>query len=449
MEQSGDEGIIDGCRSRCNGCNKMRRIAWERRHPCLRLSAWRLKCRAADDTMLRDMTRLLEGIRVIDFGRFIAGPYCAMLLADFGADVIRVERPAGGEDRKVGPVTESGEGGLFLNCNRNKRGITLDLSHRRALEVIERLTRSADIVIVNLPFEVMKKLRLDYDSLRAVKADIILVMASAFGPDGPFAGRVGFDGIAQAMSGAMSLTGFPGPPVRSIVSWVDYGTALHGAFGAMAALYHRQKTGQGQLIDVSLLATGVTFMTPLLAERKTRGVRREQLGNTGYYAAPSDAYQTSDGQWIIVPTIGNQMFRRWARSIGREDLIEDPRLQDDISRGDNAALINEAMTAWCSSRTRRQAIAELEAARIPCGPCYDLGEVLADPQVNARRLLEDVAYPGGSTPIPVAGTPVRLSESPAQACRRAPTLGEHNDEVLSEIGFTADEISALRREGAI
>lgn len=394
------------------------------------------------------MDGLLEGIKVIDFGRFIAGPYCAMLLADFGADVIRVERRTGGEDRKVGPVTESGEGGLFLTCNRNKRGITLELGHPQAGEVVRRLVRSADIVVVNLPFNVMKKLSLDYDSLRAVREDIIVVMASAFGPDGPYADRVGFDGVAQAMSGAMSLTGFPGPPVRAIVSWVDYGTALHGAFGAMAALYHRQNTGRGQLVDVSLLATGVTFMTPLLAERKTMGIRREQLGNTGYYTAPSDVYKTSDG-WIIVPTIGDQMFRRWARTIGREELIDDPRLGDDLSRGNNAAVINEAMSAWCSERTREQAIAELEAGRIPCGPCYDLDEVLSDAQVNSRELLEEVEYPRGTKPVPIASTPVRLSETPAAAGRRAPTLGEHTDEVLAQIGFSVREIAELRSTGAV
>lgn len=390
----------------------------------------------------------LEGIRVIDFGRFIAGPYCAMLLADFGADVIRVERRSGGEDRRVGPVTENGEGGLFLNCNRNKRGITLELGHPQAADVIRRLVGTADIVIVNLPFGVMKKLGLDYDSLRAVKEDIILVMASAFGPDGPYADRVGFDGVAQAMSGATSLTGFPGPPVRSIVSWVDYGTALHGAFGAMAALYHRQNTGRGQLVDVSLLATGVTFMTPLLAELKTMGIQRKQLGNTGYYAAPSDVYQTSDG-WIIVPTIGDPMFRRWARTIGREELINDPRLGDDLSRGNNAAVINKAMSAWCSERTREQAIAELEAGRIPCGPCYDLDEVLGDPQVSARNLLEEIEYPRGTKPVPIARTPVRLSDAPAGKTLRAPTLGEHTDEVLAQIGFSAGEIAELRDAGAV
>jgi crotonobetainyl-CoA:carnitine CoA-transferase CaiB-like acyl-CoA transferase len=398
--------------------------------------------------MPRVMPGPLEGIRVIDFGRFIAAPYCAMLLADFGADVIRVERRDGGEDRKLGPVTESGEGGLFLNLNRNKRGITLDVGHPEAQKIIHRLVSSADIVIVNLPLKAMKKLGLDYQSLRAVREDVILVMASAFGPDGPYADRVGFDGVAQAMSGAMSLTGFPGPPLRSIVSWADYGTALHAAFGVMTALYHRQKTGKGQLIDVSLLATAITFMTPLLAELKTKSIHREQLGNTAYYAAPSDVYQTRDG-WIIVPTVGGPMFKRWARLIKREELVDDPRYKDDISRGNNSALLNAAMSEWCSGRTREQAIAELEAARVPCGPCYDLDETLADAQVNARKLLDEVEYPGGTQPIPIASPPLRLSGTPAAASRRAPTLGEHTNEVLAEIGFTNDEIGKLRASAVI
>ena len=394
------------------------------------------------------MTRLLEGIRVIDFGRFIAAPYSAMLLADFGADVIRVERREGGEDRSVGPVTESGEGGLFLNVNRNKRGVTLDLAHPLASEIVNRLVKSADIVVVNLPFEVMKKLRLDYDSLRAVKDDIILVMASTFGPDGPYRDRVGFDSVAQAMSGAMSLTGFPENPVRSIVSWADYGTALHAAFGAMLALYHRAQTGRGQLIDVSLLATGVMFMTPLLMERAVTEIRRQRQGNTAYYTAPSDAYRVRDG-WIIVPTIGDHMFRRWARLVGREDLLGDPRCKDDITRGNNFDVINDVMNEWCAARTRDEAIAELERARIPCGPVYELDEVLNDAQVRARNLLEEREYPGGAKPVPVASTPVRLSETPGEVRRRAPTLSEHTDEVLSELGFTADEITRFHNEGAV
>jgi crotonobetainyl-CoA:carnitine CoA-transferase CaiB-like acyl-CoA transferase len=392
------------------------------------------------------MPGLLDGLRVIDFGRFIAAPYCAMLLADFGADVIRVERREGGEDRRLGPVTESGEGGLFLNLNRNKRGITLDLAHPKAEQVIRGLVRSADLVIVNLPLAVMQRLKLDYDHLRQIKEEVILVMASAFGADGPYRDRIGFDGVVQAMSGAMSLTGFPGPPVRSIVSWVDYGTALHAAFGAMAALYHRERTGRGQVVEVSLLATGVTFMTPLLAERRATGICREQAGNTGYYTAPSDAYRTRDG-WILVPTIGDDMFRRWARLVGREELINDPRCKDDITRGNNASLITEAMRDWCAARTRDEAINALERARIPCGPVYDLDEVLSDAQVNARGLLNELDYDGRA--VPVAAPPVRLGEMPASVYGRAPRLGEHTDEVLSEIGFATREIAALRDEGVV
>lgn len=390
----------------------------------------------------------LEGIRVVDFGRFIAAPYCAMLLADMGADVIRVERREGGEDRYVAPVAESGEGGMFLNLNRNKRGITLDLAHPLAAGIIQRLTQNADIVVVNLPLDVMKRIGLDYDSLTRIREDIILVMASAFGPDGPYSNRVGFDSVAQAMSGAMSLTGFPGPPVRATVSYADYGTALHAAFGAMVALYERERTGRGQLIDVSLLATGVTFMLPLLAERTVRGIVREQQGNTSYHIAPSDTFETLDG-WIIVQVIGNPMFRRWAGLMGREDLIDDPRCKDDITRADNADLINELMSRWCSERTRDQAIAELETARIPCGPIYDLKEVMEDSQVNARGLLRDIEYPDGGKVIPIVPTAVRLSKTPGEIRHRAPTIGEHTDEVLKELGFDEKEIKTFRESGAV
>ena len=315
-------------------------------------------------------------------------------------------------------------------------------------EIVQRLVRSADVVVVNLPIDVMTKLKLDYESLKAIKDDIILVMASAFGPDGPYAKRVGFDGIAQAMSGAMSLTGFPDAPVRSIVSWVDYGTALHAAFGAMAALYHRAQTGQGQLIDVSLLATSITFMTPLLMERATMGIRRVRQGNSGYYSAPSDSYHTRDG-WILVPTIGDWMFKRWAQLMGREDLIDDPRFKDDISRGNNYQLLNDVMSQWCAARTRSEAIAALEKARIPCGPVNELDETLADPQVHARGLLQEREFPGGSQPIPLSSPAARLSETPADIRRRAPKLGEHTEEVLRKLGFSAAEIATFRSAGAV
>ena len=394
------------------------------------------------------MSLPLEGIKVIDFGRFIAGPYCAMLLADMGADVIRVERRDGGEDRYLGPITPTGEGGLFLNVNRNKRGITLDPAHPDSREILKRLVSSADVVVVNLPLVVMRRLGLDYESLRALKEDIILVMASAFGPTGPYSDRVGFDGVAQAMSGAMSLTGFPGPPVRSAVSYVDFGTALHAAFGAMAALYQRQLTGQGQLVDVSLLATGVMFMNALLAERSVTGIQREQRGNAAFYAAPSDTYRTQDG-WILVPTIGKHMFKRWAGLVGREDLIADPRCQDDISRANNYELISAAMSEWCSGRRRDEAISQLESVRIPCGPVYSLDEVLSDPQVTQMELLEEVQFPGAEVPIPLSATPLRISNANQRIRRRAPQLGEHTDEVLRELDFTNEQVAAFRRSKVI
>ncbi len=390
----------------------------------------------------------LAGIRVIDFGRFIAGPYCAMLLADFGADVIRVDRRQGSEDRYIAAITESGEGGGFLSLNRNKRSLTLDTSKPESAEIIRRLVKGADVVVANLPMNVMKNMGVDYDSLRAIKPDIILARISTFGPDGPYANRVGFDTVAQAMSGAMSLTGFPGAPVRDIVPFEDFGTALHTAFGVMVALYHREQTGQGQIVDGSLLATGITYVQGLLAERFVLGIERRQQGNTSFYTAPSDAYQTKDG-WIVVSAVGNDMFARWARLVGHEEFIGDPRFADDQSRADNREAITQAMNEWLATRTSEQAIAELEKARVPAGPVLEMDQVLNDPQVKARELLKYVEHPGAAKPVPLADTAVRLSATPGGIRERAAALGEHTDEVLHEIGYSDSEIASLRTAAVV
>jgi crotonobetainyl-CoA:carnitine CoA-transferase CaiB-like acyl-CoA transferase len=381
---------------------------------------------------------------VIDFGRFIAGPYCAMLLADMGADVIRVDRRHGSEDRYIAAITDSGEGGGFLSLNRNKRSLTLDTSKPESAEIIKRLVRGADVVVANLPMNVLKSMRLDYESLRATKPDIILARISTFGPDGPYANRVGFDTVAQAMSGAMSLTGFPGAPVRGIVPFADYGTALHTVFGVMVALYHRLQTGEGQIVDGSLLSTSIAFVQGLLAERSVLGLERKQMGNTSFYAAPSDAYKTKDG-WIVVSAVGNDMFARWARLVGHEDFISDPRFATDQLRADNCSLITETMNAWLATRTTQEAIAELEKARVPAGPVLELDQVLEDPQVKARELLRYVDHVGAAKPVPLADTAVRLSATPGGIRERAAALGEHTDEVLREIGYADEEILALRK----
>jgi len=391
---------------------------------------------------------VLAGIRVLDFGRYIAGPYCAALLGDLGADVIRIERRGGGEDRWVAPVAPDGAGALFLTMNRNKRAMTLDPACPEGRDIVKKLVATADVVVANLPPEVLRSLALDLDSLRRVTPDIILTTVTAFGAGGPWSHKHGFDGVAQLMCGSTYLTGTPEQPMRASVAWVDCGTASLAAFGTLAALMARGKTGRGQKVEGALLRTALAFNNSTLIEQQVIQVNRMATMNRGQTAAPSDMFRTKDG-WIIAYAIGNPMFLRWAKLMGEDHWLTDPRFKDDEARGDHGEVVSKRMAEWCAGLTTAEALSALEAAKIPAGPLYTPQQALEDEHIRTAGLLRDTDYPGLPRPAPLAPTPVDLSETPGRFRRHAPTLGEHTDEILGELGYRAEDITGLRARGVI
>ncbi|MCB0037719.1 MAG: CoA transferase [Anaerolineales bacterium] len=394
------------------------------------------------------MNNILQGYRVLDFGRYIAGPYCAALLGHLGAEVIRIERPGGGEDRVLAPVTEQGDGALYLQMNANKLGMTLNIAKPAGRKIVKELVATADIVVANLPPQTLAALALDYDALTAVKPDIILVTNTAFGSAGSFANRVGFDGIAQAMSGAAFFTGLPGQPAKAAVQYVDYASALAAAFGTLAAVLVRERTGQGQVVETSLLATALTLTNGSLIEQAVIQANRQPTGNRAQIASPADIFATQDGH-IIIQIAGPYMFKRWAELMGETHWLTDPRFKDDISRGDHRDILCERTAAWCSKRTTAEALVALEQAKIPAGPVLSFQEALDHPAVHHLEHLQPIDYPGAAQLVPVADKPVALSLSDTAVPNRAPTLGEHTVQILTKLGYTAAQIDALREERII
>ncbi|MCH9669861.1 MAG: CoA transferase [Gammaproteobacteria bacterium] len=392
---------------------------------------------------------VLSGIRVLDFGRFIAGPWCAALLADLGAEVIRVEKVDGGEDRFVNRISETdGSGVMFMQVNRNKKGLTLNPTKPEGQAIQRRLVESADVVVANMPERALKGLGLDYESLAKIRADIVLVSNTCFGSVGPYGTKLGFDGLAQAMSGNMHLSGHPDEPMRSYAPWVDFGTAGLAAFGALAALMERKQTGVGQEVQSALLATALTVSSSLLIEQDVLQVNREATGNTGQLSAPADVYATTDGH-IMCLVIGPPMFERWCRLLNTEEWLTDPRFKDDDARGLHAEVINEKMSAWCAERTTEQALRELEDGRVPAGPVYSPQQALDDPHVQQSGMLRPTDYPGLSKSAPLVNTPVKLSRTPGSIRTRAPLLGEHTDEILAGLGYSSSEIEAFREKRVV
>lgn len=394
------------------------------------------------------MNKILDGIRVLDFGRYVAGPFCATLLADLGADVIRIEKTGGGEDRYTVPVNNQGEGAYYMQIGRNKRGITLNPTSTEGREVVRRLVATADVVIANLPYPALKKLGLDYDSLTAIKADIILTTGSAFGSTGPYADRGGFDTVAQAMSGGMYLSGGPQQPAKSFAPYTDFGTASLCAFGTLAALMHRNQTGEGQIVEGTLLGTALTFNNAALMEEALLNIGRQGSHTRGQYNAPTDTFKTRNG-FVTTQVVGGGLFKRWANLMGESSWLDDPRFSSDQKRGDHGEIISQRMAAWCADRTNAEVVSELAQAGIPCGEMLSPKQLLHNEHVQQAAMFQFVDYPGLSKSAPIAEHPVRYSKTSVDDFVRAPTLGEHTSEVLHELGYTNAEIEQLRANGAI
>ncbi len=391
---------------------------------------------------------VLAGIRVLDFGRYVAGPYCATILADFGADVIRIERRGGSEDRWLTPVTADGEGALFLQINRNKRSLTLDPRHERARDVLDRLIPTADVVVTNLPVPALAGLGLDYASLRALREDIIHANVSSFGPAGPWAERGGFDSVGQAMSGSAWLAGKDGEPRRTPITWVDHAAALHAAIGVLMAIIARGQTGRGQEVQASLLGSALAIGSTYLVEEAMTGIGRTPIGNRSFVNGPTDSFRTRDG-WIVTQVVGDSLFRRWARMIGEPAWLEDPDFATDDLRGINGARLSERMAAWCIEQTNDEALDALRAAGIPSGPILSPREAIAHEQVQSMGLVTPTPYPGLDGLAPLLGYPASLGATPASIHRPPPTVGEHNQEILSALGFDAGDIAGFDRDGVI
>src|SRR5215470_14809926 len=394
------------------------------------------------------MPGVLEGIRVLDFGRYIAGPFCGTMLGDLGAEVIRIEKIEGSEDRWVTPVVDGGEGAMFLQMGRNKLGLTLDPMKPAGREIVQKLIAVADVVIANLPYADLERMGIDYETISVINPRIILATNSTFGSEGPYAKRVGFDTIGQAMSGAMHLSGDGKVPTRMNAPYVDFGSALLSTVGVLAALMERATSGKGQKVETALLRTAINIANGHLIEQAMLDINRVATLNRGFTAGPSDTFKCKDG-WIYAMTIGQPLFVRWCKLMGNEALIKDARFKDDLARGDNGEALSAIMQKWCDGRTVAEALEQLEANRIPAGAVYTPQQTLEDKHVNEANFFHGMEFPGVPKPVPVLQEPVKLSRTPLTIRRRAPKLGEHTEQILRELGYEPASIEKLRADRVV
>jgi len=391
--------------------------------------------------------RVLEGIRVLDLSRFQSGPVCGMLLGDMGAEVIRIEEPEGAPDRRWGLLGPDGETLSYKIVGRNRKGITLRLNTSQGKEIFRELVKRSDVVLHNFTPGTTVADQMGYDRLKEVNPAVILAAISGFGQNGPDAKLVCFDHIAQARSGGMILTGFPGdPPLKTTITYNDISAGLYAVIGILLSLYHREKTGMGQEIDVSLFDTAFfsTQCMGALLLYEVYGQIRKQVGNLGFHSYIG-CFQAKDGKWVLFSGTTNAIWKRLTRAIGREDMASDTRFStNDMVRFDNAELINPILEEWVSQKTSDEVVSILQDARVPCGIVNTVDQLLDDPQVKARDMILYADYPGlGKIPLP--GIPVKLSKTPGDVQSVAPMIGEHNEEVYCGLlGMSAEELDRLK-----
>jgi crotonobetainyl-CoA:carnitine CoA-transferase CaiB-like acyl-CoA transferase len=386
----------------------------------------------------------LDGVRVLDLSRVLAGPFCGMLLSDLGADVIKIEDTGAGDESRTWPPHKDGESAAFLVINRNKRDMTLDLKAPEGAEVLKRMVASADVLIENFRTGTMESFGLGYDTLSAINPRLVYASVSAFGRTGPRKDSAGYEALMQAFSGIMSITGEPdGAPLRCGVSFLDLTTGIFTAFGIVNALLHRERTGLGQRVDGSLLETAVTLLNYHAEGFLLTGNQPKPLGSSHPSLSPYRTFKCRDGQWVFIAGANDRFWQRLAPALGLPELATDPKFARNIERVKNRRELEAALEAAIGKHDREPLLEVLEEAGVPATPVNTVQQVMEDAQTAARSMIERVVHPKLGE-IPVVGTPIKFSRMKAGVRRAAPQQGQHSDEILAEYGYSGADIAALR-----
>jgi len=391
----------------------------------------------------------LQGIRVIDLTQAMAAPFCTMNLADMGADVIKIEPPGEGEPtRQLGAAQKNGHSATFMTMNRCKRGIAVDLKQPEGVEIVRKLVATADVFVQNYRPGVVNRLGLDFDSLKKINPRLVYCQISGFGNTGPYSGRGGYDLIAQGMSGVISVTGDEdGPPAKSGIPLADLAAGLFGAYGILSALEYRERTGEGQLVDTSLLEAAMALTVWESAEYWSTGKAPKPVGSAHRNSAPYQALRALDG-YFTVGAGSDKLFAAFCAVLGRKDFLEDQRFAGRAARLANRRALEAEIEKITGRETRAAWLERLEKAGVPAGPINNYAEALADPHALARGMVVDLVHPGAGA-IKALGVPVKLSETPGAVERAAPLLGQHTAEVLAELCYSESEQKALLSKGVV